>query len=153
MQTGVYEGFLNPTIAQYNYKIHEVGPYLLLANFGVQMVANVTINQDAWDKLPPEVQNILVEEGEKLADWEAEYVVEDYNKTLAELDKNEAVIITQLTDAEKTRWANALPNIVGDDLCKELNASGIEGTAIIKAYFEKIQERDYKMVREWQLPE
>ncbi len=35
MQTGVYEGFLNPTVAQFNYKIHEVGPYLLVAGFGI----------------------------------------------------------------------------------------------------------------------
>jgi len=153
MQTGVYEGFLNPTVAQFNYKIHEVGPYLLLANFGVQMVANVTINQQTWDKLPKEVQAILVDEGEKLATWEAEYVQKDYDATLEKLAADKSVFITQLSDAEKTRWANILPNIVGDDLAKELNASGIEGTAIIKAYYKKIQDRGYVMVRDWELPQ
>ena len=69
------------------------------------------------------------------------------------MEESGDVIITQLTQEEKERWANMLPNVVGDDLCAELNANGIDGTAIISAYYEKLQESGYEMVRDWELPE
>ena len=71
---------------------------------------------------------------------------------LKELEGDDSVVVTQLSQAEKVRWANKLPNVVGDDLCAELNANGIDGTGIISAYYEKLGTRGYEMVRDWTLP-
>lgn len=152
MQTGVYDGFLNPTVSQYNYKIHEVGPYLLLGNFGAQIVAGIHINTNTYNNLPEDVRQIIEEVALETQTWEAEYTVEDYNAAVKAMEESGDVIITQLTQEEKTRWANMLPNVVGDDLCAELNSNGIDGTAIISAYYEKLQANGYEMVRDWELP-
>lgn len=152
MQTGVYDGFLNPTVSQWKYKIHEVGPYLLLANFGAQIVAGLNINTDTYNRLPEEVRTIIEEVAYDTQAWEANYVVEEYDNVLKELEGDDSVAVTQLSQAEKVRWANKLPNVVGDDLCAELNANGIDGTGIISAYYEKLGARGYEMVRDWTLP-
>lgn len=152
MQTGVYEGFLNPTVSQWKYKIHEVGPYLLLGNFGAQIVAGLNINLDTYNKLPEEVRTIIEEVAYDTQSWEANYVIEEYNAMMEELKNDDSVIITQLSQEEKERWANMLPNVVGDDLCVELNQNGFDGNAIVSSYYEKLQAKGYEMVRDWELP-
>lgn len=151
MQTGVYEGFINPTIAQFNYKIHEVGPYLLLANFGVQQVANLTINMDTWNSLPKEVQDIMVEEGIKCTEFEAQYTADEFDSMLSQLEADGAAEITQLSQEEKIRWVNMIPNVVGEYYVGPLSDQGIDGAGIVERYYELLQEGGYQMIREWDL--
>ncbi len=149
MQTGVYEGFINPTGAMYRFKIHEVSDYLLLADFGVQIVGGLTINMDTWNSLPEEVQQIMLEEGENMTMLEAQYTKDLYESDLAAME-SEGVTITQLSQEAKEEWVAKIPNVPGE-LAAELNSLDYPGTEIVKAYFAKLVERGFIMPRDWEL--
>lgn len=154
MQTGVYDGFINPTIAQFLNRIHEVGPYLLLANFGSLHVANLTINLDTWNSFSPEVQRIFLEEGRNTSIWQHQFTANNFQAMLDELESEyEFVTITQLSPEERARWANMLPNIVADHYIRPLMEQGIDAVAIVERFMELIREAGYEPVREWDLSE
>lgn len=50
-----------------------------------------------------------------------------------------------LPAAEKTKWVNSLPNIVQP----WLQATGDNGKAVLKAYFDELRARGVKPLRDW----
>ncbi len=149
MQTGVYEGFINPTGAMYRMKIHEVSDNLLLADFGVQIVGGLTINMNTWNSLPEDVQQIMLEEGENMTMLEAQYTQDLYESDLAAMEA-EGVNLVQLSQEAKEEWVAMIPNVPGE-LADELNSLGYPGTEIVQAYFDKLVERGFVMPRDWEL--
>lgn len=149
MQTGVYEGFINPTGAMYKFKIHEVSKYLLLADFGVQIACGLTINMDTWNSLPKEVQQIMFEEGQNMTMFEAQYTKDLYESDIAAMEA-EGVTVTQLSQEAKEAWVAMIPNVPGE-LAAELNSKGYPGSEIVKTYFNKLVERGFVLPRDWEL--
>jgi TRAP-type C4-dicarboxylate transport system substrate-binding protein len=53
--------------------------------------------------------------------------------------------ITDLPQAEKTKWVNGLPNIVAP----WLKGTGEAGKQVLKAYFDELRARGVKPLRDW----
>ncbi len=56
MTTDVYEGWIMFPSAWVNLKLYEPGPFYTLIGFGSMTWHGLTINQDTYNELPPEVQ-------------------------------------------------------------------------------------------------
>lgn len=149
MQTGLYQGFINPTSSMYRFKIHEVSKYLLQVGFGCMIVGGVTVNMNVWNKLPKEVQDIMLEVAKEYTAKQAQVTLEQYNKDVAAMQKD-GVTITVLDPVEKEKWVNMLSNIPGG-WAKEVDATGLPGTAFLKDYLKRMEELGYKAPRQWEL--
>ena len=68
LQTGVYNGWLMFPSAYLGFKFYEPAPNYTLIGFGAMGVNALTMNKRSFDKLPPEVQKIIMEVGRAYED-------------------------------------------------------------------------------------
>src|SRR5262249_46044517 len=67
MQKGVLDGITFPVFASSDYKLYEVGKYMTRPVFGLSNVM-LMINVKKLESLPPNLQRILIDEGQKRED-------------------------------------------------------------------------------------
>jgi hypothetical protein len=61
------------------------------------------------------------------------------------LVKNPSVKIAELPQAERVKWANALPDVAGD----WARRNGEPGRVVLKTFMEEARKRGAKPLREW----
>ena len=149
LQTNVIQGTIQPTNSCYNLKVPEVAPYLLEANFNTMPFVAITFNMDRWETLPKEVQDIFVEVGLEYEDFNAQYMVDVYDRDIERM-KGEGVTVYTLPREEQVRWAAALPDIV-NVMVTELNERGYKGTEIVSRYYELLEQEGWPRVRNWNI--
>jgi len=110
IKTGVFEGTLTFMTAAAAIKVHEVAPYICMVNFGSQFAGGLSINKDVFESFPPEVQKIFLEVGKEYDKKLAEAQAARASKSI-EMMKQAGAKVIYLSDAERTRWANKLPNV------------------------------------------
>jgi TRAP-type C4-dicarboxylate transport system substrate-binding protein len=142
MQSGVYEGYISASPWWTAFKLNEVAPHFTKTDFGAQYLNAVTINKQAWDRLPADVQLILKELG---TEWSAETAKVCASNDEAGLTKlrDLGVEVKEISPATKIEWANALsafPQSMADELSKRGVANG---AAIMNFYMEQIEERGH----------
>ncbi|MBW4706365.1 TRAP transporter substrate-binding protein DctP [Roseobacter sp. YSTF-M11] len=110
MQTGVADGAVIILSAGYPNRFHEVAPNLTLVGLGAQVIGGATINLDRWNAMTEVEQDVFRRLGEEYSLYNStkvESVLEDYmSKTIAE-----GGIVTEMADAEKLRWAEAMSHL------------------------------------------
>jgi TRAP-type C4-dicarboxylate transport system substrate-binding protein len=149
LQTGVYDGWIIYADAGYNFKLHEVAPYLTLTDFGCVSGSAQTVNLDKWKSLPKEIQDIFLEVGREVAmDYTKASDAKIANTYVAL--KQKGVPIYQLPFEEKVKWSNRLPDLPNKN-AKELDANGFPGSQIYKAFFKLMKEEGYKFPRTWNI--
>lgn len=148
LQTGVYDGCINPTSACYNFKIQEVAPYVIKLNFGAQMAGAMTMNLDKFNSLPTEVQDIIVEVGQEYSAQEAKNAQEKYDSDLKAMAAD-GIKIIEITDEARREWVESLPNIVGN-MVDENNEKGLPATEIVNRYYELLEEKGFENPRNWE---
>jgi TRAP-type C4-dicarboxylate transport system substrate-binding protein len=149
LQTNVCQATIQPTHSCVNLKVYEVAPYYLDANFNVVPFNVITVNEDTWKTLPPEVQKILSEVGNGYLDYEANYINKIHSQDLKAITDVGGKVIS-LSRNEQERWAASLPDIV-NDLVKRLDAAGYKGSEIVERYYELLEEKGVKRVRNWKI--
>lgn len=148
LQTGVYDGCINPTSACFNFKIQEVAPYVIKMNFGAQMAGALTMNLDKFNSLPKEVQDIIVEVGKEYSAQEAKNAQDKYDSDLKAMEE-QGVKIVEITDEARAEWVAKLPNVVGN-MVKENNEKGLPATEIVNRYYELLKENGFESPRDWE---
>lgn len=148
LQTNVCDATIQPTRSCVNLKVYEVAPHYLDANFNVIPFFNaITMNLDAWDSMPPEVQKILAEVGESYLDYESEYISKVHAEDLKFMESN-GVEVSTLSFDEQVAWASKLADIV-NALVKRLNDAGYPGAEIVGRYYELLEQNGVQKVRDW----
>ena len=147
LQTSVCDATIQPTHSCVNLKVYEVAPFYLDANFNVVPFNAITINMDAWNDLPEEVQNILVEVGDGYLEYESQYINTVHEQDLKFLQEK-GVKVTTLSREGQVSWANSLADIV-NGLVTKLNNSGYDGSKIVGRYYELLKENGVEQVRDW----
>lgn len=149
LQTGVYDGWVMLADPCVSFKLYEPAPYYTLCDFGAQWVGMLTINLDTWNGLPKGVQNALVKAGEL---YSVEQPKLTYEKGLESLKilKEECKGFYELSDADKASWADSLSNIP-DRHAQEVNAKGMPGTEVYRAYIELLEEEGFTFLRRWEI--
>jgi TRAP-type C4-dicarboxylate transport system substrate-binding protein len=86
-------------------------------------------------------------------------VGKEYNRRLAEAQADRAkkametmaqggAKVVYLSDAERQRWADKLPN-VPLEWAQSMEAKGLPGKAMLKGYLDGLRARGVKLVRDW----
>ncbi len=147
LATGVYDGCLLPAGLGFNFKAHEVAPYLLAADFGAMSWGALAINARRMSRLPDAVQEVINSVGRE---YQAEMVK---TQTALETSGIEAMtaaglnVINMSNDA-KAEWATTLPNIA-KEWADPLEAKGLPANEVIAAYIDDARARGADIVRDW----
>ena len=108
LQTGVVDGAEQPIANYKSNAFQEVAPNLILDGHTLGAI-QVVITDEAWDKLTPEQQDILMEAGKYASDFNRQISEEAEQKVLDEL-KEEGINIIEVEDM--TPWQEACKDII-----------------------------------------
>lgn len=147
IQTGVYDGLLNFSSGIFPNKLHEVAPQLTRVDFGAQFVGGLTVNKDAWDSFPPEVQTAFREAGEAYR-VKVSQALQQFAAIAEGKMVEEGATQSQLSPEERARWAQALPDLTRDWV-ERAEARGLPAEEILGAWMAKQAENGVEMVRSW----
>jgi len=147
LQMGVYDAIIGFNTAGMGIRLYEVAPNVSLINFGAQYPAGLAINKKLYDSFPPEVQKVFKDAGKKYnKDFAARQAAKAASATEA-MEKAGANFIP-FSDEERAKWANKMPN-VAMEWAASMEAKGLPGKEVVKAYLDALRARGVKLVRDW----
>jgi TRAP-type C4-dicarboxylate transport system substrate-binding protein len=154
IQTGVSEGVVSLATGILPAKVYEVAPYVTKVNMGVVFSGGVAINKDSWAKLPPEVQQAMREAGAEYTRRHGEDLVQRHQTAMnrmVELGKgqNPPVTVTPLSDAERRKWIDGLPNLA-QEWVKNNEGRGVQARPLLTQYMAAMKARGAKPERDWE---
>lgn len=144
IQTGVSEGALSFASGILPTRVYEVAPTLTRVGIGAMYFGGIAANKDFFDGLPEEVQTAIVEAGKATSVAHGDYVTQQAEAAIGEMEAA-GLSVTELSQEEKQRWVDSLPNIVGP----WLEANGEPAANVLKAYFAALRERGVEPLRAW----
>jgi TRAP-type C4-dicarboxylate transport system substrate-binding protein len=147
IKTGVFEGTLTFMTAGAAIKVYEVAPYICMVNFGAQFAGGLSINKDVFDGFPDYMQKIFLEVGAQYADKLAQAQADKAAGAMKAMEEAGAKVI-YLSDAERKRWAEKLPN-VAMDWAESMEQKGMPGKKVLQGYLDGLRQRGTVLVRDW----
>lgn len=148
LQTGVYDGFISFPSVAVSMKFYEITKYYVDINFGAISNGTImTMNKDAYGKLPKEVRDIIHEVSEEWHPKYTEFLVGQYETAMKTL-KDKGVTIIKIPYEEKVKWAKGLVNMP-KKFAKENDARGFPGTALMNAAIKNLKDEGHVFVRDW----
>jgi TRAP-type C4-dicarboxylate transport system substrate-binding protein len=147
IKSGVSDGAITFITGAWGVKLHEVAPYVTRVNFGSQFAGGIVINKQRFDKLPPEVQKAVREAGDA---WAAQYAKAQTAQAalLAQNMGAAGAKFSDLSDAERKRWADAL-SPVAKVWAADAQSKGLPADAVLNAYMGAIVKSGAKVPRDW----
>ncbi len=132
LQRGMVDGNLAPVEVLKGWRHAEVTDYLTRTPFLYNAVFFVTMNQDKWDSLPPELQEIFLEVNERFFEEVAAGLWDVQNEEALEwaVEETGQEIIT-LTAEETEKWIEKVQPIQ-DNFVEEMNELGFDGEEILQ---------------------
>jgi TRAP-type C4-dicarboxylate transport system substrate-binding protein len=127
------------------FKLHEVAPYITRVDLGAVFSGALAMNKNTWDSLPPHMKDLFRGLGRDYAKMCADLVAQREKSTWETLAKNPNVKVSELPQAEREKWAKALPDIAGD----WVKRNGEPGRVVLKSYMEEARKRGAKPLRDW----
>ena len=147
ISTGVADGAVMTINGMLPFKIHEVAPHITLVDMGGPITGSLTMNADAFNSLPEDVQDVLKELGLEYSQMVADAVGGREAGVLKTMEEQGA-IVSELPEAERLRWVNGLPDLAGDWVA--LNAAaGLPAAEVLKAFLDGGRERGSEPLRDW----
>lgn len=147
VQTGLTDHAMLWPEAAKTFKIEEVAPYMLRADFGAVNTKTVTVNADYWKKLPDEVKDVLNEVAVLYRDHLANMAM---GRASESVDGYVAAggTVVEFSETDRVVWANSMPNIAVE-WAADLDKSGQPGTEMLKAYMGKLKAAGFTPARDW----
>lgn len=149
IQSGVYEGYLSASPWWHAFKLNEVAPYYTKTDFGAQFFNAVTINVDAWKRLPADVQAILTELGEEWSGVTAKVCARNDAEGLEKL-RSLKVDVREISADAKKDWAKAL-SAFPNKMAKDADERGLPGSEVLKFYMTKIEELGHEWPHRYEI--
>ena len=146
LQTGVYNGWVMFADALVSFKLIEVAKNFADIHFGTIATPLVTINKDTWEGLPPEVQDIFLEVGREWNGYMGDLVHEKQEAALKTM-REAGVNFIEVTDENRTAWANQLPNLPKVRF-EEVEQAGQPADAIY-TFIDVAKELGHTFPRDW----
>jgi TRAP-type C4-dicarboxylate transport system substrate-binding protein len=147
IKTGVFEGTLTFMTAAMAIKVYEVAPYICMVNFGAQFAGGLSINKDVFESFPPYMQKIFIDVGKGYNEKLAEAQAARASKAMETMKQGGAKVV-YLSEAERERWADKLPN-VPMEWAQAMEEKGLPGKAMLKGYLDGLRARGVKLARNW----
>ena len=110
-KTNAIDGSMLWTDAAVAFKLVDGGAkYMLKADIGTANSKALTMNLDSYKRMPKAVRDIIHAVARDYRDYTAKAAMADAGKAYANYKKKGGIII-QVSDADRTKWANSMPNI------------------------------------------
>lgn len=148
IKTGVYDSLLAFVTGSYPIKVHEVAPYLTRIDTGATSIGAVTINKNTFDSMPPEVQKVLRDVGDEYS----RRVADTLTKLTSTFEANiarEGGTISPLSQQERAKWVNTMPNIA-QDWVRRNEERGLPAGLVLKTYLAKLRGAKQTPLRDWE---
>lgn len=149
MQTGVYDGIVIFPGPYFNFKLHEVGNYFLLARLGSPSATGLTINANTWNKLPPEVREIITQVA-KESELHGAYFEAKSNLIGVQRLNDAGVVVREISDEARKKWATALKDFPNEK-AKEADAKGQPGSQAFRSLFKHVKAGGYEYPVEYEI--
>lgn len=141
MRTHVYEGWIMFPSAWVQLNLHEVGPYYTQVGFGSITWHGLTINMNTWNRLPPEVQDILLEVA---ADYEQLTGSNNLERYSDDIETLQGLITVKDVDPQvRLDWANALAEWP-KEMVAELEEQGLPARQVLETALSAAEARGYE---------
>lgn len=141
MKTHVYEGWIMFPSAWVNLKLHEPGPFYTLIGFGSMTWHGLTINQDTYNELPPEVQEILLEVAADFEQQTGSVNASEYDRLVNEL--RGMITVNEISPEVRKAWAESLadwPQTLADDL----NGQGLPASQVLNLVLDRAEANGHE---------
>lgn len=147
IKNGLYEGYAAGIPLSFPYKIYEGAPNMAPLNFSASVTATLSMNRDAWAKLPGWVQKIFLDVS---AHYGTEYAkIETFRiKRFMGIMKKRGVTVHPFPDSERRKLAQLMPNIPRQ-WAESLEKRGVPGKAVLTAYMDELRARKLDPLRQW----
>lgn len=142
LQTGVYNGWLMFPSAYLGFKFYEPAPHYTKIGFGAMGVNGLTMNMNSFNKLPPEVQKIMVEVGRAYEDQAGASLNTRQKAGLEGLEKVGAKL-KDLPDEARAGWAKSLASFPSRQ-AKDADGRGMPGTEVMTNYLAAVDATGYQ---------
>lgn len=136
LSTGVYDGWLMFPSAYFGFKFYEPAPVYTKIGFGPMAVIGLTIGNRSFEKLPEDVQKIILEVG---LEYETQSGIANNARQeigIAKLAEAGATI-QSISEDTRTAWAKSLAGFPIEQ-AKEADSRGLPGTEVMQAYIEEV---------------
>lgn len=143
LQSGVYEGLVIFPPAWLGFKLNEPAKFFTVVGWGSTMIYQMSMNNDSWKKLPPEIQKIISEESEIWMVKGSEEATKRFGASVKKLQETGSTVQT-LPFEERAVMAKALGGWP-DENAKKLDAMGLPGTKLFRRYLDIAEEMGVKL--------
>ena len=147
IRNGLYDGYPISVALAFPYKTYESAKYMTRVHFGVSATSFLTVNRDTWDSFPAKVKQIFRDVAAGWGPTQARIDRAKHAKFIG-IMKKKGVKMTDMSAAERQRWAKAMPNIA-KEWADRLEARKIPGRAVLTAFMDELRARKIDIARQW----
>ncbi|MFC1981450.1 TRAP transporter substrate-binding protein DctP, partial [Chloroflexota bacterium] len=137
IERGTIDGVILPYYAMGSYSIYEAGKYITALETGAFALPWL-INLDFWNKLPPDIQGIMMNLAVQVPDKYAE-VYEKVDKEWVEKFRKAGVEFIELTPDELAMLKQTAQP-VWDNWVKDKNDKGLPGTKALSIFLSSVRK-------------
>ena len=146
-KTGAIDGSMLWTDAAVAFKLVEGAKFMLKADIGTANSKALTMNADAYKRLPKAVRQVIHDVSRDYRDHTAQKALDDAKKSYDDFKAKGGTII-QMSPEARAAWAKSMPNI-GKDWASKLDAEGLPGTKLLASYMDKMRAANQPIIRQW----
>ncbi len=142
LKTGVYQGTLIFPSIPVNLKWYEVAKFYTLVGFGSITWQGLTMNKARMDRLPKDVQAIVLEVGREYEAMTAVRADADYPKQL-DILKSNGVAVKAVPESVRLAWAQSLAKWP-QEVANELKGKGMPAGEVLNLVIVEAEKLGYK---------
>jgi len=140
IQRGLIDGVAPFTVSSgYQMKVYEVAPYVTDMGWGVYCLAGLGISMKTWNKLPPDIQNIISELRARFYEMYLDAYTNQFRHNVTQMMKGGAKIFPLTPEREK-EWLRPI-NVQQwqESNIKALASKGLPARELFSKYIEKVK--------------
>ncbi len=146
-KTGAIDGSMLWTDAAVAFKLVDGAKFMLKADIGTANSKALTMNRDAYKRLPKEVRDVIHDVAADYRDYTAQQAINDADRAYQNYrDKGGEII--QMSQKAREDWAKTMPNIA-KDWASQLDAKGLPGTKLLVSYMNTMRAANQPIIRHW----
>jgi TRAP-type C4-dicarboxylate transport system substrate-binding protein len=129
LQKGVVKGLLSSLESMKDFKFAEYCPYVTMSDTAIYPFA-VVMNQDSWDRLPQNVQQVFESMIAEQSEWTGNYMDQHVKESMDWSVETHKVQVITLPAEEKARWDERLQPLTAQWI-QDANGKGLPAEAIV----------------------
>jgi TRAP-type C4-dicarboxylate transport system substrate-binding protein len=143
LQTGLIDSMIIFLSVMDSLKLFDVAPNFVDVEFGSMTVTSLTVNTRRFDRLPKDVQSIILEVAKEMEVLSGKVTRETGEKTVTAI-KSRGVSVVKVSEAERKAWADMLVNSPRDIAKKYEAENKLPMTQVMKAYVQATEAEGYR---------